>query len=224
MQTEAAATAAPPPKRTAKGLSHKGLALLMAAAVAALSFAVVAAITASRTGGTSGGGGTGGGGSSSSGGGAGQQPATLVTYKAAAAEPAPALRLPRLGGGATVTLTGLGKRPIVVNFFASWCTACQAELKAVAQVADEGRVSFVGVDTNETSYGAALKMLQRVGARYPVGIGGTTQADEYRAPGLPTTVFINAKGRVVAMALGAVTRPQLDAWVVELLSHGHLTS
>lgn len=186
----------------------------MAAAVAALSFAVVAAIMASRQ----------GGGNTSSSGSASQQSATLVTYKAAAAEPAPALRLPRLGGGATVTLAGLGKRPIVVNFFASWCTACQAELKAVAQVAGERRVSFVGVDTNETSYGAALKMLQRVGARYPVGIGGTTQADEYRAPGLPSTVFINAKGHVVAMALGAVTRPELNTWVTELVSQGHLKS
>ena len=126
--------------------------------------------------------------------------------------------LPRLNGSGEVRLSDYRGKPLVVNFFASWCTACQAELKAVAEVAGEGRVGFVGVDTNETSYGAALRMLRRAGARYPVGIGSTTQASEYRAPGLPTTVFIDKRGRVVAEAFGAVTRSQLSHWVSELAS------
>jgi thiol-disulfide isomerase/thioredoxin len=197
METEAG-SAPPPAQRIPRPLLFLGI----VAIVAALAFAVTAALMASR--------------SSGSNGEMGNQSATLVTYATNMAPRATQLHLPRLGGGAPVTLARLGREPIVVNFFASWCTACQQELKAVAEVAGEGRVGFVGVDTNETSDAAALTMLHRVHARYPVGIGGITQTSEYRVPGLPTTVFIDARGRVVAEAFGAVTRPQLTRWVDEL--------
>lgn len=194
---------------TRRAVPRPLLALGIVVAVAALAFAVTAALMASRSTGTNG---------------MGQSNATLVTYTGAQAAKATPLHLARLGGGPPVTLSGLGHAPIVVNFFASWCTACQAELEAVAQVAAEGQVGFVGVDTNETSYGAAMRMLRRVGADYPVGIGSTTQASEYRAPGLPTTVFIDARGRIVAEALGAVTRPELSRWVGELARDGRVHS
>ena len=197
------------PTRSATGraVPRPLLALGIVVAVAALAFAVTAALMASRSTGTNG---------------TGPADATLVTYTGAQAAKATQLHLARLGGGPPVTLNGLGRAPIVVNFFASWCTACQAELKAVAQVAAKGQVGFVGVDTNETSYGAAMRMLRKVGADYPVGIGSTTQASEYRAPGLPTTVFIDAQGRIVAEALGAVTRPELSRWVGELARDGRV--
>lgn len=155
-----------------------------------------------------------------SGGGGGSGP-TLVTYARAKQAPAGRLDLPRLGGGAgRFTLSALGKRPFVVNFFASWCTACQAELKAVAGVAnaERGKVPFFGVDTNETSTRQAVRMLHSVHAVYPVGIGTTAQANEFLVPGLPTTVFVNGSGRVVATVYGAVTQAELSAWVGELAS------
>jgi len=192
-----------------RALPRPLLVLGCVAVVAALAFAVTAALMASRS--TNGNG-------NGSGNGQMAESATLVTYTGTQAAKAIPLHLARLGGGAAVTLEQLGRAPIVLNFFASWCTACQSELKAVAEVAGEGRVGFVGVDTNETSYGAAMRMLRRAGARYPVGIGSTTQASEYRAPGLPTTVFIDKRGRVVAEAFGAVTRSQLSHWVSELAS------
>lgn len=192
------------------GMSRGMIATLLGLMLAGIAFAVVTAVFASSSPTAT-----------SKGGGGGQSP-YLVTYKIKGAEAAPPLHLPRLGGGPAVGLPGLGHRPIVVNFFASWCTACQSELRAVATVADQHRVTFVGVDTNETSQSAAQRMLARVHASYPVGVGGTSQASEYRAPGLPTTVFIDSRGRIVAMALGALTVSELERWVSELQHQGEL--
>jgi cytochrome c biogenesis protein CcmG/thiol:disulfide interchange protein DsbE len=152
--------------------------------------------------------------------------ATLVTYTTAHQATVGPLNLARLGSSQRFTLTSsLGRRPLVINFFASWCTACQAELRAVALVAnaEAGRVPFFGVDTNETSDSQAIRMLSNVRARYPVGIGTTTQANEFLVPGLPTTLFVDARGKVVAMAYGQLSRAELSRWVGELAAGKPLT-
>ncbi|MGH9305023.1 MAG: TlpA family protein disulfide reductase [Acidimicrobiales bacterium] len=148
--------------------------------------------------------------------------ATLAVFDGAGPTAAQ-LRLPRLGGG-HFSLAILGHGPFVVNFFASWCHACQAELSAVAAVARQHHVAFYGVDTNETSFSAARHLLKESGARYPVGIGGTAPAFEYRDDsGLPATGFVDAKGHLVGEAFGAVTESELAGWVAELDSGRRLT-
>ncbi len=140
----------------------------------------------------------------------------LLTYKAGHRPMAPAARLGRLGGGAPVSVGGATGHPMVVNFWASWCTACQRELKAVASVAREHIVRFVGVDTNDSSPSQALALLHKAGATYPVGKDNASLAIKYNAPGLPYTVFVNAKGRVVADYLGALNKAELSRFVREL--------
>lgn len=126
------------------------------------------------------------------------------------------VRLRRLGGGPPVSVGGPSGRPTVVNFFASWCTACQREIRAVAAVARARKVPFVGVDTDETSPGQALALLRAAHATYPVGMGTGTFAGRYGAEGLPTTAFLNARGRIVALELGAVRRHELARLVADL--------
>jgi cytochrome c biogenesis protein CcmG/thiol:disulfide interchange protein DsbE len=132
---------------------------------------------------------------------------------------APAFNVPRLGGGKPVTLAAELGHPVVLNFFASWCVDCQAELRAFAEVsngADTG-VVFLAVDSNDTDTADAAHLLAAAGDRYPTGIdaeGGV--ATSYEVPGLPTTVFINRTGHVVGVALGAQSVADLYRWVATL--------
>ncbi len=132
---------------------------------------------------------------------------------------APSFSLPRLGGGQTVSLTDTRGTPTVVNFFASWCKDCQAELSAFgalsAQIA--GQVAIVGVDSNDTDPTLARSLLTTAKATYPVGVdNAATVATSYLLSALPVTYFLDAQGRVVHVAFGALSLASLDHWVSRL--------
>jgi len=132
---------------------------------------------------------------------------------------APTFSLPALGGGAPVTLSAFRGTPVMVNFFASWCSDCREELDAVATVAHAsgGRVAVVGVDANESSDTQAERLLAAAHATYPVAEDASAKvASAYLVQALPVTYFLNARGRVVGAILGPQTVSSLDRWVDRL--------
>ncbi|MDA8291770.1 MAG: TlpA disulfide reductase family protein [Actinomycetota bacterium] len=130
--------------------------------------------------------------------------------------------LPRLGGGPPVVLASFRGRPTVVNFFASWCVDCRAELSAFGSVSrSDGRlVNFVGVDTNDPNAALARALLARAGARYPVGVdpSGSVANSRYLVSALPVTLFLGSSGRVVGEVVGAQSRSDLEGWISRLTS------
>jgi peroxiredoxin len=136
---------------------------------------------------------------------------------------APAFTLPRLGGGPAISLSGARGTPTIVNFFASWCRNCQAELSAFAQVSNrtDGKLAIIGVDSNDTDTARAESLLAGAGATYPVGIDGTAKvATDYLLAALPVTYFLDAQGRVVHVAFGAQTVSALNHWADALTAKG----
>lgn len=128
---------------------------------------------------------------------------------------APGFSLPRLDGGAPVTLSQLRGTPVILSFFASWCPHCREELAAVATVArrEAGRVAVVGVDANDTSTTAARRLLAAAGAAYPVAIDAQgTLATRYRITALPVTYFLSRSGRVEGAAFGVASLSLLTRW------------
>ena len=129
--------------------------------------------------------------------------------------PAPDFTLPRLGGGPPVSLAALRGTPVVLNFFASWCPDCKAELAAFAGLAGRtaGRVEVVGVDANDGSGTAAQSLLTSADATYPVGVDSDAKvATSYLLDALPVTYFLDAGGRVVHVSFGTQTQAALERW------------
>ncbi|MDQ6798479.1 MAG: TlpA family protein disulfide reductase [Actinomycetota bacterium] len=117
-----------------------------------------------------------------------------------------AFDLPALERPGRVRLADLHGRPLVVNFFASWCSSCEFELPGFAKVSDElrGRITFVGVNALET--GDPLYLPKRHGIEWwPLAsdIGGTNHSGLHDAlgggTGMPVTAFYDADGRVLAV-------------------------
>jgi len=136
---------------------------------------------------------------------------------------APVFSLPDLNGGNPVSLSAYRGRPVVVNFFASWCPDCRAELGAMAAIArtTTGRVAVIGVDSNETSQAAATGLLASARATYPVAVDAhATVASKYLVQALPVSYFLNASGRVVGVALGPQSVASLQRWMARLGVHG----
>lgn len=98
--------------------------------------------------------------------------------------------------GETVSLSQFRGRPVVVNFWATWCPPCVEELPAFQRVADEGRAAVLAVNVGDSG-GEAAAFLREHGIDLPVALD--TQGDmitRYRVAGLPQTFFIDADGVV----------------------------
>jgi cytochrome c biogenesis protein CcmG/thiol:disulfide interchange protein DsbE len=138
---------------------------------------------------------------------------------------APDFSLPPLTGSLPVDLDSLGEhlhRPVILNFFASWCDPCQKETPllakaAVAEQANGGAVQFVGVDVNDRPTDA-LPFVRMAGITYPVGADQTfhVTSDLYGLDGLPQTFFISSDGKVLGHTIGAIDAVDLQAWMKKL--------
>ena len=131
-----------------------------------------------------------------------------------AADPAaPAFSLPVLGhSGQKVALSDYAGRPLIVNFFASWCEPCQQETPLLARFyrTEHGRVAIVGLDENDV-LGSAMSFTRKEGVGYPVGFDpAIIAASAYGVAGLPQTFFLNAKHRIVDRIFGAVTLADIN--------------
>jgi cytochrome c biogenesis protein CcmG/thiol:disulfide interchange protein DsbE len=141
---------------------------------------------------------------------------SLTTGKTQArppADPAAAgFTLPALGqSGQQVSLSQYNGKPVIVNFFASWCPPCQQETPLLASwyKQEHGHVVLLGLDENDTTANA-LKFARAKGVSYPIGFDPQVKvALAYNVDGLPQTFFLNAQHRIVDHVLGAVTKAQL---------------
>ena len=126
---------------------------------------------------------------------------------------APAFSLPVLGqSGRQISLSGYAGRPLIVNFFASWCGPCQQETPLLAKFyrAEHGKMALVGLDENDAADSAA-SFTHKEGVSYPVGFDPTAiAASAYGVAALPQTFFLNAKHHIVDRVFGAVTTADLN--------------
>jgi cytochrome c biogenesis protein CcmG/thiol:disulfide interchange protein DsbE len=120
----------------------------------------------------------------------------------------------RAPDGSTVGLAELRGRPVVLNFWASWCSPCRLESAALKEAARAraGRVAFLGVDI-EDQPGAASAYLAWAGLPYPAGpaVGGIPPAYGVDAP--PQTFFIDARGVVAARFVGPLDGVAIDRYL-----------
>jgi cytochrome c biogenesis protein CcmG, thiol:disulfide interchange protein DsbE len=126
-----------------------------------------------------------------------------------AADPqAPTFSLSVLGqSGQRVALDDYAGKPVIVNFFASWCQPCKEETPLLAKFyrTEQGKVALVGLDENDAQ-GSALAFTRAQGVSYPVGFDPEVIAGSaYGVAGLPQTFFLNAQHRIVDRVFGAVT-------------------
>jgi peroxiredoxin len=133
-------------------------------------------------------------------------------------QPAPALEVTAFDGR-TVSLAGLGGRPVVVSFFESWCGICQAEQPDLTKVAGDfaGQAGFVGVSYRDTvTAGRAYQ--RRFKVPYPLAndASGRTWA-RWGVPYQPVVVVVDKHGRVAERFQGGTTGGTLAAALAYLL-------
>ena len=120
--------------------------------------------------------------------------------------PAPAFSLTPVAGGAAVSLEALRGRPVVLNFWATWCVPCLEEHAVLARAArDAGAdVQFLGI-VYEDEEAEVLAFLRNQGSAYPSLLDSEGKvAIAYGVYGVPETFFIDAAGTIVEKYVGAL--------------------
>lgn len=118
-------------------------------------------------------------------------------------KPAPDVRMKNLEGGGSLQISSLRGRPVVINFWATWCIPCIQEHAALnAAARSNPDVTFLGV-VYEDSTENTMRFLAERGSAY------NSYADEdgkaaiaFGVYGVPETYFIDAKGTIVDKYVG----------------------
>lgn len=122
--------------------------------------------------------------------------------------------------GKTIRLSDYRGKPVVVNFWASWCVPCRDEAPAFDQVASTYQprgIVFLGVNMQDTPYDAQ-NFMRQFQINYPV-VTDTTGAVyiNYGVVGVPETYLVTRQGKIVQKITGPVDAAQLSASLEELL-------
>jgi thiol-disulfide isomerase/thioredoxin len=121
--------------------------------------------------------------------------------------------------GTTGAFADYRGRPLVVNFWASWCPPCVAEMPDFEKVHQKlrDRVAFLGVNlTDEPA--AADALVRRTGVTYDLARDPQGQLFEVMGGfSMPTTFFVSPEGRIVEQRSGQLTGHQLELLVDEQL-------
>jgi peroxiredoxin len=140
------------------------------------------------------------------------RPDTALQSEAAAANPlvgpgvgrmAPDFTLTTLDGG-TFRLSEQRGKPVVLNFWATWCGPCQRELPALQKAAEHfgDDVVFVGVDQGEEA-AIVQSYVDKMGLTFTIPMDTDGQVGyDWSVQGLPTTFFIDRSGVIRSLWMG----------------------
>lgn len=118
-------------------------------------------------------------------------------------------------GGERIRLSELRGRPVVINFWATWCASCLSEMpeiKALQESRGLDAFSVLAINVGE-SRADALEFIDFLNAQFLYGLDSAlTIADAYGVYGLPLSVFIDGSGVIQAVYRGHADRQRLEVF------------
>lgn len=112
--------------------------------------------------------------------------------------------------GQKTTVARLLKKPLVINFWASWCHTCMNEMPLLSKLARQysSQVGFLGV-AYMSDVQDVKSIKKQFGIDYDVGLGTQEFVVRWQAQVVPTTYIIDTKGTIIFAHIGAIDEDEL---------------
>ena len=148
------------------------------------------------------------------------KPAETEAPSAAKPAPAPAWTLKNLEGK-PVSLSDFKGKVVILDFWATWCPPCRAEIPSFIELqkeyGDQG-LAVIGLSLDESGAAAVKKFVERAGMNYTVVMADQAVAGAYGGvEAIPTTFVIDRQGRIVARHVGLTSRGEFEKEIKPLL-------
>jgi thiol-disulfide isomerase/thioredoxin len=128
-------------------------------------------------------------------------------------KPAPDFELTSLEGK-TVKLSDFKGRPVLINFWATWCGPCKIEMPWFIDLKKkyEGQgFEIIGIAMEDTENEKIAEFTKKIGVNYVIVKGKNSVADAYGdVQGLPTSFYVDREGKIVAQHAGLVSRSTIE--------------
>ena len=127
--------------------------------------------------------------------------------------------------GQVVELAKLHGKVVVVNFWATWCGPCRAEIPGMLEVYREYKgkgLEIVGISVDRDGWQVINPLVKKLSITYPVVLGNEDVTDAYGRVGgsidaIPTTFFVDRNGRILLRHVGSMPKEDFEKAVKSFL-------
>ena len=139
---------------------------------------------------------------------------------AAEAKPAPPFTVKTLEGK-PLKLADLRKRPVIVDFWATWCGPCRASmphLSAMQARYEKQGLAVIGMSVDESGPQTVKRYANTLNVKFTLAMANDEVLDAYGPiRSIPTTFFINRKGEIVRRVVGYLDSETMEDYVKEIV-------
>jgi thiol-disulfide isomerase/thioredoxin len=122
----------------------------------------------------------------------------------------PEFSVPSLDGK-TINKDSLKGQAVVLNFWASWCTPCMAEIPELKELAASSNAKVVGIALDENGLATVKPFVDAHQINYTVALGSQELFQEFNGVGIPYTLVLDPSQNIVKIYRGPTSRESLEA-------------
>ena len=123
--------------------------------------------------------------------------------------------------GKVIELSKLKGKVVLVNFWATWCPPCRAEIPDFIEVYNTYKTKgfeIVGIALDEDGWSKVAPYIEKAKMNYPVVLGTAKVVQQYGGiEAIPTTFIVDRKGYIMASQVGLVSKELLEQKLKSLL-------